>query len=135
HVVFRDSIRFLEEELAPALDKLTHDFAASGFAGLQLTSPFLSAAPTLQIYVGQRALGEAVPRLFKQLHVREVSEGPRIEIWPARRASLHGVRPGRNSSVPVVNPYRLYADLLGAGERGRAAAEHLHREVIDRAWR
>lgn len=129
HTLMREPLAYLERELAPALDGIGR-YAASGWAGLQLIAPFVSTVPTLHLYVEAQIFDAELPRLLRRLGIREVSEGARIEFWRARPAALHQAKAPRRTSVSVVHPSRLYADLLTLGDRGRVAAEHVRTEFL-----
>lgn len=67
-------------------------------------------------------------KVMEELGIKGVSDGPRIEFWEADRGELDLVTEG---PVPVVNPVRLFADLLTLGPRGIEAAETVKAELID----
>lgn len=125
HKLMRDPIRFLSEELAPALDKLG-DWAVTGWAGLELVAPFVSVVPSLQMYVPTSQFRHDTAALFRQAGIREVEEGANIEIWEMDLPLLVASKGARG--IPVINSPRLYADLLAIGGRAIDGAEHL-REI------
>lgn len=129
HSVMRDPLAYLERELGPALTRVGR-WAASGWAGVQLVAPYLTTVPTLHVYVEAGLFGEPLRSAMSAVQAREVAEGERITVWPARPVALHMARPVGAGRVPVVHPARLYADLLALGDRGRAAAEHVQRELL-----
>lgn len=127
HRVLRDPMDFLRDDLASALPQSVA-WAASGWAGLEIASPFLTIVPALQIYISADAIADGrLRRAMKTTGLREVQEGARVEFWPASAVALSLSRPG---PVPVASPPRLYADLRGLGGRGEEAAQHVREELI-----
>ena len=129
HATYRDPLTYIETSLTRAWKELR--WATSGWAGLQLTAPFVSSVPRLHLYVDVEQFHDRLPRALRAAGLREVGEGARIEIWPARAAVFVGSAVGR-SGVRVVHGTRLYADLLAMGDRGREAALHVQEELLDR---
>jgi hypothetical protein len=128
HRVLRDPMRFLRDELAPVLTA-TMVWAASGWAGLEVAAPFVTAVPVLQIYVPADALADG--RLWTTMQtvsLREVEDGARVEFWTASPTALS--LSSMNAGVPVVSAPRLYADLRSLGGRGEEAAQHVREELI-----
>ena len=128
HATYRDPIDYLETTVAPAWRGLR--WCASGWVGLQVTAPFVTAVPRLHLYVEAGQFDSDLPQALAAAALREVTEGERVEIWPARAAVFSGLE--ERSSLPVVHPTRLYADLLRLGDRARQAAVHIREEVLDR---
>lgn len=129
HATFRDPLSYIETTLARAWKDLR--WSASGWAGLQLTAPFVTSVPRLHLYVDAKQFHTALPLALGAAGLREVGEGARVEIWPAREAAFVGSA-DRRPGVRVVHGTRLYADLLALGDRGREAALHVREEVLDR---
>lgn len=129
HATFRDPLTFIETTLMRAWKGLR--WSTSGWAGLQLIAPFVTSVPRLHLYVDARQFHDQLPVALGEAGLREVSEGARVEIWPAREAVFVGSAKGR-SGVRVVHATRLYADLLAMGDRGREAALHVREELLDR---
>lgn len=129
HATFRDPLSYVETTLGRAWKDLR--WSASGWAGLQLTAPFVTSVPRLHLYVDAKQFHTALPLALGAAGLHEVSEGARVEIWPAREAAFVGSA-DRRPGVRVVHGTRLYADLLALGDRGREAALHVREEVLDR---
>jgi hypothetical protein len=128
HRVLRDPMTFLREELAPVLtDSML--WAASGWAGLEVAAPFVTAVPVLQLYVPAEAPVDGRLRTaMRAAGLREVDEGARVEFWTASAAAL--ALSSTTTGVPVVSAPRLYADLRALGGRGEEAAQHVREELI-----
>lgn len=129
HATYRDPLTYIETTLARAWKELR--WSTSGWAGLQLTAPFVTSVPRLHLYVDVEQFHARLPLALGAAGLREVAEGARVEIWPAREAVFVGSATGR-SGVRVVHATRLYADLLAMGDRGREAALHVREELLDR---
>jgi hypothetical protein len=128
HRVLRDPMSFLREQLAPVLTA-SMTWAASGWAGLEVAAPFVSAVPVLQIYVPAEASADGRLRTaMQEAGLREVEEGARIEFWTASATALSLV--STTAGVPVVSAPRLYADLRALGGRGEEAAQHVREELV-----
>jgi hypothetical protein len=128
HRVLRDPMTFLREELAPVLTG-SMPWAASGWAGLEVAAPFVTAVPVLQIYVPTEASADGRLRTTMQAAgLREVDEGARVEFWTASATALS--LSSTTAGVPVVSAPRLYADLRALGGRGEEAAQHVREELI-----
>lgn len=128
HRVLRDPMAFLYSELAPALTTSTV-WAATGWAGLEVSAPFLTAVPTLQVYVTAEAFKDG--RLRQAMHasdLHEVDRGARVEFWAASSITLSLSQ--TTSTIPTVSPPRLYADLRALGGRGEDAAQHVREELL-----
>lgn len=119
---------FLRTELAHTLSaQMT--WALSGWAGLELAAPFVSAVPVLHIAIDAEAVADGRLReAMRAAELREVEEGARIEfrLLSPRSLSLAETRHG----LPVVSAPRLYADLRALGGRGEAAADHVRAELL-----
>ena len=128
HRVLRDPMMFLRDELAPVLtDAMV--WAASGWAGLEVAAPFVTAVPVLQIYVPAEASTDGRLRATMQaVGLREVDDGARVEFWTASATVLS--LSSTVAGVPVVSAPRLYADLRALGGRGEEAAQHVREELI-----
>ena len=121
----REPLRFLSEELAPALSKIG-DWGVTGWAGLEIVAPYTSVVPSLQVYVPFEELHRGITGVFDEAMIREVQDGGNIEFWAIDTpliATDHG-----GSAVPVINLPRLFSDLLALGGRAEDGAKHL-REV------
>lgn len=129
HATYRDPLAYIETTLMTAWRDLR--WSASGWAGLQLTAPFVTSVPRLHLYVDVEHFHARLPLALGVAGLREVGEGARVEIWPAREAAFVGAGTGR-SGVRVVHATRLYADLLAMGDRGHEAALHVREELLDR---
>jgi len=129
HATYRDPLSYVETTLVEAWKDL--HWAASGWAGLQLTRPFVTSVPRLHLYVDAEHFHDRLPVALRKAGLREVSEGARVEIWLGRRAVFLGSAVGP-TGVRVVHAIRLYADLLTMGDRGGEAALHVREELLDR---
>ncbi len=128
HRVIREPMAFLQAELAPALSG-SLAWACSGWAGLELAAPFVTAVPVLQVYIEEAALIDGRLRgLMAKLRLREVDEGARVELRAAEPALLALAHEARG--LPIVSSPRLYADLRVLGGRGEEAAQHVREELI-----
>ena len=127
HRVLRDPMTFLRDELAPALTA-SMPWAASGWAGLEIAAPFVTAVPVLHIYVPAEASADGRLRAAMQAAgLREVDEGARVEFWPVSATALS--LSSATADVPVVSAPRLYTDLRALGGRGEEAAQHVREEL------
>lgn len=128
HRAGRDVMGLLSEDLAPALNLKTR-WSLTGWAALELTAPFASTTPSLQIYVAERDFAGALSGAITEAGLREVDQGGRVTFWStdARALAFATDREG----VPVASPPRVYADLIGFGARGLDAAAHLKNQAID----
>jgi hypothetical protein len=128
HRVLRDTMQFARKELAQTLSP-EMQWALSGWAGLELAAPYVTAVPVIHIAVDSNALVDGRLReAMRTLNLREVREGARIEFLALSKFSLSLSRDIRG--LPVVSPPRLYADLRTLGGRGDEAAEHVRQELI-----
>ncbi len=128
HRVLRDPMTFLRDELAPVLTD-SIPWAASGWAGLEVAAPFVTAVPVLHIYVPAEASADGRLRTAMQAAgLRGVDEGARVEFWTASATALS--LSSTTAGVPVVSAPRLYADLRALGGRGEEAAQHVREELI-----
>jgi len=128
HRVLRDPMQFARTELAQTLSA-EMQWALSGWAGLELAAPFVTAVPVIQVAIDANALVDGRLReAMRSLGLREVKEGARIEFLALSAFSLSLSR--EFHGLPVVSPPRLYADLRALGGRGEEAAEHVRQELI-----
>jgi hypothetical protein len=128
HRATRDAMTLLHDDLAPALEGATK-WALSGWAGAEATAPFMTAVPSLHIYVAENQFAGPLSEAMEIAGVREVEEGARVVFWAADERVL--ALAARNDGLPVVSPPRLYADLSALGGRGHDAAEHVKSELVD----
>jgi len=128
HRAGRDVMRLLREDLAPSLNRNAR-WALSGWAALELTAPFATSTPSLQLYVAESDFAGSLSEALTQAGLREVDEGGRVTFWPAD-ARLLAFAIDRDG-IPVVSPPRVYANLTGFGARGVDAAAHLKEQAID----
>jgi hypothetical protein len=128
HRAGRDVMRLLREDLAPALNLNTR-WSLSGWAALELTAPFVTTTPSLQLYVADGDFAGSLSEALTQAGLREVDEGGRVTFWSvdARALAFATDRDG----ITVASPPRVYADLAGFGARGLDAAAHLKDQAID----
>lgn len=123
-----DPGEFLRHDLAPALDQ-NLNWALGGWAASEELAPYLTAVPTLQIYVDEDDLWEPLDDALLAAGLKEVSEGGRVQFKRATSNMLD--RTSSANGLDVVSAPRVYADLLRLGPRGKEAAEHLREVVID----
>ncbi len=128
HRATQDPLGLFETDLRPALDRHV-DWALSGWAGLELVAPLMTAVPSLHVYVSEDDFAGPLSASIAEGGLREVSEGARVTFWRGDPRMLR-LR-GRYQGAPVVSPPRLYADLSSFGARGQDAADHVKRELID----
>jgi hypothetical protein len=127
HKLMREPTRFLSDELAPLLNKLG-DWAITGWAGLEITAPYVNIVPSLQIYLPPRQFHGDVTAVFKDGDITNVDEGGNIEVWEMDLPLL--VSSQTTTGLPVTNLARLYSDLLALGGRAKDGAEHLREALI-----
>ncbi len=128
HRATRDAMTLLHDALAPALEKAAK-WGLSGWAGAEVRAPFMTAVPSLQVYVAEDQFAGPLSEAMETAGVREVEEGARVVFWAADERVL--ALADRDGGLPVVSPPRLYADLTALGGRGHDAAEHIKSELID----
>jgi len=119
---------FLRHDLTPALSR-NLSWALGGWAAGEELAPFLTAVPTLQIYVDEDDLWEPLDEALLDAGLKEVSEGGRVQFMRATSNMLE--RATDINGLSVMSAPRVYSDLLRLGPRGREAAEHLKEVVID----
>lgn len=120
HRLIRDPIGYLQTELAPILGSRDM-WALTGYVGLEMITPYLSAIPTLHVCL-KPDLFRMIDDIVQEANIQEVELGGNIEF---REAQFLLSQSGQNLSLPVVSTPRLYADLLAIGGRGVDAATHL----------
>jgi hypothetical protein len=129
HAYMKDALDYLESDLVPALSRLGR-YAVSGWAGLQITAPFLTSVSVIHVYVDVAIFHSKLRQTMQALRIREVKEGARIIFWAGRPAFFVNPLRAKSSRTTVVHPSRLYADLLTMGGRGEEAAEHARLVLI-----
>jgi hypothetical protein len=127
HKLMREPTRFLRNKLAPLLNKVG-DWAVTGWAGLEITAPYVNFVPSLQIYLPTRQFHSDVPAVFEDREISHVEEGGNIEVWEMDHPLL--VSPQTTFGLPVTNLARLYSDLFAIGGRAKDGAEHLRETLI-----
>lgn len=128
HRVLRDPMQFLHTELAPTLTARMA-WALSGWAGLELAAPFVSAVPVLHVAIAADALTDGRLRdVMRAAGLREVEEGARVEFRALTPLALSLAEP--RDGLPVVSAPRLYADLRALGGRGEEAADRVREELL-----
>ncbi len=131
--IFDDPMRFLVDELAPALDEHGVRWTVTGWAAAEQLAPFATTVPALQMYIEDRAFRGPLTQAMAAIPVREVDGGGRIEF---RSAGEHLLKLAtRHRGIPLASAPRVYADLRALGGRGEDAALHLRDEVILRNLR
>lgn len=128
HRVLRDPMQFAKTELARVLGPRI-PWALSGWAGLELTAPFVTTVPVLHVAVEAQALIDGRLRdAMRAAKLREVDEGARVEFRALSGFTLSLAMKRRG--VQVVSAPRLYADLRALGGRGEEAADHVREELL-----
>ena len=128
HRALQDPMQFLRGELGRELS-FQFPWAVSGWAGLELAAPFVTAVPLLQVYVDESAFKNGRLRtVLATIGLREVEDGARVEFRPLSHLPLSLSEP--RYDIPVVDPARLYADLRALGGRGEDAADHVREELL-----
>ncbi len=126
--VFNDPVQFLVDELAPVLDEHGIGWAVTGWAAAEHLAPFATAVPAIQVYVEEHAFRGPLTLAMRDIPVREVESGGRIEF---RSADPHLLRLAtRRDGIPLATAPRVFADLRALGGRGEDAAMHLRDQVI-----
>jgi len=125
HRLLRDPVGYLSGELAPLLNN-QGKWAVTGWAGLEISAPYISFIPSLQVYLPSELPDRDLFRIFEKGGISMVEEGANVEFWEMDFPLL--TAPDNASIVPVVNLPRLYSDLLAIGGRAKDGAEHL-REI------
>jgi hypothetical protein len=128
HRATRDVMTLLREDIAPALDREIN-WAVSGWAGLELTAPFATTTPSLQIYVADTDFAGPLSSAIQAAGLIEVDEGGRVTFWMSDPRVLKLA--ARRTDVPTASSPRLYADLSSFGAQGQDAAEHVREQLID----
>lgn len=128
HRATKDVMALLRNDLVPALER-TSGWAVSGWAGLELATPFATTTPSLHIYIADTDFAAPLSDAIEEAGLREVDEGGRVTFWEADARIFAFSR--RVKDVPVVSAPRLFADLSSFGGRGGDAADHVKVELID----
>ena len=128
HRVLRDPMQFVETDLARELNPHI-PWALSGWAGLAVAAPFVTAVPVIHVAVEANALLDGRLRdAMRATRLREVDQGARVEF---RALSPFVLSLGmKQRALPVVSAPRLYADLHALGGRGEEAANHVREELL-----
>lgn len=127
HRATANPMALLQDQLRPSLEE-TVTWALSGWAGLELTAPIMSAVPTIHIYVAEDDFAGALPAAIEKAGLREMSEGARVVFWRADPRIL--AMSTQSQGMPVISAPRLYGDLSSFGARGQDAADHVKRELM-----
>jgi len=128
HRVLRDPLQFARTDLARALNQRM-EWAVTGWAGLEVAAPFVTAVPVLHVAVEAKALTDSRLREAMQtVKLREVKTGARVEFRALSPFALSLAMDKHN--LRVVSAPRLYADLRALGGRGEEAADHVREELL-----
>jgi len=128
HRAGEDAMTVLRTRLGPALSESV-GWAASGWAGLELTAPYTTTVPALHVYVAGEDFVGRLSGAIERAGLREVDEGGLVTFWVTDH---HVLRLAEDrEGLPVVSAPRLYADLSSFGARGQDAADHVRAELID----
>lgn len=128
HRTTKDMMALLRDDLGPALDRNVR-WAVSGWAGLELATPFATITPSLHVYIADTDFSGPLSAAIEEAGLREVDEGGRVSFWAADPRVLGLDR--RIRGFPVVSAPRLFADLSSFGGRGGDAADHVKEQLID----
>lgn len=127
HRATDDVMALLQDHLRQPLEEHVR-WALTGWAGLELAAPIMTAVPTLHIYVAENDFAGALSTVIEESGLREVSEGARVTFWRTNPQTL--ALSSRHRNLPVVSAPRLYGDLSSFGPRGQDAADHVRRELM-----
>jgi hypothetical protein len=111
--------------IAQAFEGKRIEYALTGAAAASLIAPFISAVPVVELWVSPYFL----PVWVDELGMDEVESGQNVELLQVGDDGPLRFR-RQAESAWIVNPFRLYIDLLHDPRRGREQAEVLRREVI-----
>jgi hypothetical protein len=101
-------------------------YALTGAAGARLVAPFVTAVPVLSAWVP----ATLDPReLWEVTQGRPATDGHNVVFCQVNNDAGCAFR-RQYGELWVVNPFRLYVDLLDDPRRGREQADNLRREVI-----
>lgn len=103
-------------------------WAVSGWAAAEVIAPFANQVPDLMVYVPDEDFDRATKRLKDTPDVTEVDRGGRIHLRAVGKYVFEFKH--TEAFTPTVSPVRVYADLIGIGDRGAEAAEHLREVAI-----
>lgn len=124
HATIRDPDALIEKIVARVSD-LKFQYRLTGWAGIARSAPFLTATPTVHLYVPEEQFA-AGSELVRGVGLVPVDEGGVVTIWPASKVTFTPPADG-----PVVHAARLIADLRRLGGRGVDAAAHVKEELFD----
>lgn len=127
HRATDNTMALLQDHLRRPLEEHVR-WALTGWAGLELAAPIMTAVPTLHIYVAEDDFAGALSGAIEGSGLREVSEGARVTFWRTNPRTL--ALSSRHRDIPVVSAPRLYGDLSSFGARGQDAADHVRRELM-----
>jgi hypothetical protein len=113
-------------DLAANVGFMKVNYAVTGAAAATLVAPFVTAIPTIEVWLPSRLSTEDVLRAVR---AEPVDEGANVVVLQAKGdPGLAFAR--RHGDVSIANVFRLYADLRRDPRRGREQAAHLREEVI-----
>ena len=121
HTAAREPLRELEN-ITRGLRAAGLDHRLTGWVGLERTAPFLTATPSMHIYLDEAGFAGISDKLA-HLGLVEVPEAGAVTFWRAPDVTFTA---GQCSDA--VHPARLMADLIRLGGRGVDAAEHVREE-------
>lgn len=124
HTTMRDTGALVEKIVVAASDHQL-EYRLTGWAGVARSAPFLTAMPSVHLYVPGDKFA-AGSNLALQLGLVPVDEAGAVTFWPAPKVTFSPPAGG-----PVVHPARLIADLRRLGGRGVDAATHVKEELFD----
>jgi len=125
HVPWREHDRSLSM-IATAL--AGSEWALTGIAAADLTAPYLTSIPVVEVYVPSHGAHWARNQLLSQEGVREVERGGRLRLLTEESYLFNLKR--ELAGLSLASPVRVYGDLLRQGGRAAEAAEVLRESSI-----
>ncbi|MCW3045267.1 MAG: hypothetical protein JWL57_3425 [Actinobacteria bacterium] len=116
----------LINEVGTNLGRNDVEYALTGAAAASLVAPYVTAVPTLEVWVPARAAPE---ELLRAADAERVDDGHNIVFLQAKGDAALAFR-DQVRGLWIANRFRLYVDLRRDPRRGREQADHLRREVI-----
>jgi hypothetical protein len=114
------------KDVAANIGFMGEDYAVTGAAAATLLAPFVTAIPTLEVWLPSRLSTED---LLRAARAEQADEGANVVLLQAKGdTGLAFTR--QHGDVWIANVFRLYADLRRDPRRGREQADHLREELI-----
>jgi hypothetical protein len=124
HASTRD-ISLLTERIESGLEGLAVEYRFTGWVGVARAAPFLTATPTVHVYLEERGFASVVGDM-SMIGLVPVAEAGTVTLWAAPSVTFTA-----NADAHVVHPARLIADLRRLGGRGVDAAAHVKEDLFD----